>query len=158
MVVADFMTPSPLTVCDREPVEAVTRILDGHGIHHLPVVNRDNELVGIISDRDVDARTRLLARSRGGLCAADIMTRDVVVAEPHMPLSEAIDILSRNRFGALPVVVGRRVVGLLSTYDLLRLLQDILSGRIDASALLHGGLVRAATRSEYREVCHVHGA
>ncbi len=131
MYVADYMTPDPLTVFEREPVELIRRTLEGHGIHHLPVVDRSNELVGIITYRDTVTGKRANDRP---LLAADIMTRDVVVVHPQTPLGDAINILSRERFGALPVIVGRHVVGMLSTHDMLRLLQDTLASRTAAAS------------------------
>jgi CBS domain-containing protein len=124
MKVADYMTPHPLTITERESVRRIAELIRVHGVHQLPVVDTANRLVGIVTDRDI----RSVGRSgeSGYLAASDIMTSDVITTIPAADLAEAVDLLCQNGFGALPVVVGESVVGIITTRDLLRKLKELL--------------------------------
>ena len=88
------------------------------------------------------------------LRAHDIMTTDLVTVTPTTPLAEALEILSREQFAALPVVVCGYVVGLLSKQDLLRRFRDMVCGQGPASvgralALSHGRPLRRVLGVSY---------
>lgn len=120
MIVEDCMTPNPMTVAAREPVAQVTAIVFHHRIPQLPVIDERNHLIGIITERDLlDAAVNGRVES---MVAEDVMTPGPETVTPASEIQDAIDILWRRRYGALPVVVGDRVVGLLSAHDLLRTL------------------------------------
>lgn len=130
MRVNDFMTPQPLVVAVREPLRQVTTLVFSHRIPQLPVVDERNHLVGIITERDL-----LAAGQRAhaeDLVAEDVMTPDPETLTPASSIWEAVDIFSHKRYGAIPVVVGDRVVGLLTIHRLLRALGE----RVRSSELL----------------------
>ncbi len=63
-----------------------------------------------------------------GATVARIMTLDLSVS-PDLPLTAAIAMIQRSRFGCLPIVQGRELIGILSRSDLVDLLQRILPGQ-----------------------------
>jgi acetoin utilization protein AcuB len=105
-------------------------------IRHMPVLDASERLVGIISDRDLRrpdwadegpnvGHYYLLDNSRK---VEDAMTVDPIVVSPDDSVAHAVDLLARYGFGALPVVTAQlKVVGMVSSMDLLRAFQDSLS-------------------------------
>ena len=127
MFVAEYMTSDPVVVSTHEPVDRLAMTMRRLGIHQAPVVDEAGRLVGIVSDRDVRSAIGYGDRNRElSLKAEDVMTTDVVTVSPGTELIQAVDILRRRRFGALPVVEGDKVVGIISKHDLLRRLYEIL--------------------------------
>ncbi len=108
--------------------EALTR-MNRAGYRHLPVVAND-KLVGIITDRDirlavnspfVDADADLTRESiLDGIRVDDCMTPDPQCVSSNTPLHEVADLLTLNKFGAMPVVDEGKLVGMISYIDFLR--------------------------------------
>lgn len=119
MLVEEVMTPDPFVVDTYEPIARIAELIRRHRIHQVPVIDEHNRIVGIVTDRDIRSAASANADT-AGLLARDVMTTDVVSVAPTQPLADAVRILCEHRFGSLPVVVGERIVGILSTRDLLR--------------------------------------
>jgi CBS domain-containing protein len=105
-------------------------------VRHLPVADGE-ALVGMVSDRDLGNfdLVRLLTeegadalRRRLSLPVIQIMSADVVAAEPDTEASELIDLLLEHKVGALPVILPgtRKIVGIVSYIDVLRAVGDAL--------------------------------
>lgn len=131
MRVKDWMTKEPMTVSGATPLIEAYRILHEYEFRHLPVT-REGRLVGIISNRDVGERV-LERVDRGELPVSgvveDVMTRDVYTATPETKLEDAALLLHNQKISALPVVDAEsRLVGILTTNDLLEALAAVLAG------------------------------
>ena len=134
MFVGPRMKRDLVTVTPAATVEAAARQLTAHRIHHLPVVEEGNRLVGIVSDTDL--RNATLDGMFGGVAdrgdsgrpvtVGEIMTRELVTLSPGDTLDDAMLILSRQRIGALPVVEGDRLVGIVTKADILSALLSTL--------------------------------
>jgi acetoin utilization protein AcuB len=119
----------PITVTPEDRVSTALQRMRGSRIRHLPVVSESNQLVGIVTDRDV----RQASASDASHLAAheltylldqmtvnDIMTRQVVTVRKDTPIVEAGHILLEKKFGCLPVVdEDRTLVGIITVTDLL---------------------------------------
>lgn len=113
---------------DAQLHDALTR-MNRAGYRHLPVVAND-KLVGIITDRDirlavnspfVDADADLTRESiLDGIRVDDCMTPDPQCVSSNTPLHEVADLLTLNKFGAMPVVDEGKLVGMISYIDFLR--------------------------------------
>jgi acetoin utilization protein AcuB len=109
-----------------------------HRVRQLPVVDDDEQLVGIISDRDlrrpdwVDETPDIqhVYRLDDSVRVGDLMTAKPITLHTYDRVSKALKILRKHRFGALPVINKQeRLVGVLSAMDLLDLLGDIVDER-----------------------------
>jgi acetoin utilization protein AcuB len=136
MRVSRFMTDKVITVRPGEGLRATFFKMREHGIRHLPVVDDKNQLVGILSDRDlrrpdwVDEAPDIahIYRLDDDLQVEDVMTDQVVVTHTYEPVLSAAALLEKHRFGALPVLnKDEALVGMLSAHDLLGLLTQLLA-------------------------------
>jgi len=133
MFVGRRMKRELVTVTPGATLEEAARLLKAHRIHHLPVVGEGGRLEGIVSDTDL--RNATLDGMFGGadrgdsgrpVTVGEIMTRDVVTLSPGDTLDDAMLALSRERIGALPVVEGERLVGIVTKADILSALLSTL--------------------------------
>lgn len=141
MNVRDLMTPSPITVTPETSVTDARAVMARSHIRHLLVTEGD-KLVGIVTDRDIRLNlpspatslsiwelNYLLAR----LKVAEVMTTAVITVEPGRGAREAAHIMLDHKIGALPVVDGRRLVGILTETDLVRAFaRDAISAGVPA--------------------------
>lgn len=105
-----------ITVRPDQTVLDAMRVLDEHRIGAV-VVTRDDNLVGILSERDV---LRLGARDPALLTdtrVRDIMTADVITAPPEHEIRSVMDTMTDNRIRHLPIVQNDRLVGIVSIGD-----------------------------------------
>lgn len=112
------MSKRLVTVDPADSVADAQALLEKHGIHHLPVV-KEQRLVGIVTDRDVRSAP---AKTKS---VADIMTPKPLVIAPDTFVDEAARRLRRHRIGALPVVENGRLIGILSSADVLDAFVDL---------------------------------
>jgi CBS domain-containing protein len=127
LTVAQLMTSRPLElVAPQATLASAWRIMNATRVRHLPVV-RDETVVGILSDRDVLAVGRDWLRGDDdagpdgtpALLVADAMSVRVSTIAADRPLLEAGRTLLRRRVGALPVLRGGRLLGILTVSDFL---------------------------------------
>ncbi len=142
MLVREFMHVDPVTITPDTPLlEAEWRMQEG-GFRHLPVTDSYDRLVGIVSDRDLreaapsDANalsrqelTYLLSRLR----VKDVMASPVQTARPNEPAETAAIRMRENKVSALPVVDDDRLVGIVTTSDMLDALVRMLNVQRGAS-------------------------
>lgn len=114
-----FKPKSVWTVGPQTPVlEAIQVMADKH-IGALPVVS-DDELVGIVSERDYARKVILLGRSSSDTPVSQIMTSDVVTVSPDDLVHRCMEIMTERRIRHLPVVEKGKLVGIISIGDLVK--------------------------------------
>ena len=123
--VKKYMTPTPQTIGREDPLATAKEIMTGLAIRHLPVIQGD-KIVGVLSDRDVQAFEYLAKNSSETPRVDDAMTRDVYFAAPEAPLKEVVAAMGAGKFGSAVVVEGGKVRGIFTTIDALRVLADLL--------------------------------
>jgi acetoin utilization protein AcuB len=120
------MTRDVITVPPSLSVANAWKILHAKKIRHLPVVN-DGKLVGILSDRDLVRLGHVQPSGELGFvdrAVGDIMTLKPTTCGPGTSVAEIVRIMTRQKIDALPVISGSRLVGLVTSTDLLLLLLD----------------------------------
>jgi CBS domain-containing protein len=130
MIAAELMTENPRTVRPTDPVSQALDALQSMEVRHLPVVNEQNELVGMLSDRDLGPLMRTFTEGAdaerlivplSSRRVADFMSADVVSVDTDAALREVIETMLEQRIGALPVLDGEgNVAGIISYTDVLR--------------------------------------
>lgn len=129
------MSTQLVTLSVDETVSLAKQLMQAMSVRHLPVIREGDHLVGVLSDRD------LLAAAASSLEETDeqearaasrrvpveqIMTRDVLVAEPKTRLVDAAVTMRKHKVSCLPVVEDGILVGLLTESDLVDVLIEAL--------------------------------
>jgi acetoin utilization protein AcuB len=132
----EMIRKNPVTISpDASFYEARTLIRD-KGIRHLPVVDKNNKLVGILTDRDIreaapsDATTLSIHEIHyllGKLKVSGFMTpkEKLITITPDTLIEEAVQLMHDNKIGCLPVVDGEKLYGIFTETDALAHLVDI---------------------------------
>ncbi len=128
MHVKELMTASPITVPLDMPVIDAKELMARKRFRHLLVVD-GTRLAGIVTDRDIKLNmpspatslsvwevNYLLAR----LTVGSVMTTTVITVEPARDAREAARIMLDHKIGALPVVDGEEIVGIVTESDFVR--------------------------------------
>jgi acetoin utilization protein AcuB len=133
--VRDRMTRPAVTIHSDTLVSGAVDLMRSRRIRHLPVVNRDKRLVGIVTDRDlrqvvfdpaVQARLQRATDALRGLTVREIMTWGAVTVTPATSIHDAARLMHERKVGALPVVDADRVVGILTERDVLKTFREVL--------------------------------
>lgn len=120
MKVSDIMSDRVVTIDEREPVIAAARLLKRMNLGALPVTDRGDKLVGMLTDRDIVLRCVALGGDARTMTAGDVMTRGVVTATPDAKVDDAAKRMGRGQVRRLPVVENGKLVGMLSLADMAR--------------------------------------
>lgn len=131
--VCDLMVEKVHTAQPQDDLGVVRDRMVEYQVRHVPVVDEDGDLVGLVSHRDLLRRSlveqadvpafleeTLLART----LVRDVMVRDVETVTPDADLGEAARLMLENKYGCLPVVEGQRLVGILTEADFVRRLAE----------------------------------
>ena len=132
--VSKLMSRDLVTVTPNDPLSIVKEKFDKHRIHHLPVVEF-KKIVGLISKTDLlyflkgvrvhDDTEHFFNNSRlSHYAAKDIMTSKLATINSDDPVRTALDVFKENLFHALPVVYNGEVVGIITTYDIIKALAE----------------------------------
>jgi len=132
MFVQDCMTLHPITLRPESDPLAAQALLKAGKFRHLPVVDADGILIGIVDRADLE-----LFLSKAGSPGISqrqhridqVMTREVVAVPPDCPLEEAARLMVEHKIGSLPVVEAGRVVGIITETDIFRQFAAVLGGR-----------------------------
>ena len=146
MFIDKSMTIDVLTVDPGTSIAEAAELMSRNRIRHLPVIDQDSRLVGIVTDRDIRSAmpSNLLSEEAVAseikqfalLKVKDIMTRNVVTVSPMNTLEDALLLMQRTKVGAFPVLdLQGKLIGIISVRDLMRAFINVL-GIEEAGTLL----------------------
>lgn len=133
MKIAEIMHKDPITVTGGDTLNAATRLLKNHDIKHLPVLEADGKLVGVVTDRDLKRASPSDATSLemhellyliDKVKMSEVMTKRPVTVAPGMAVPEAARLMANERVGCLPVTSHEKLVGIVTTTDFLKVLAN----------------------------------
>lgn len=151
MQVQEIMTPKVISVMPTTPVYEVASLIFDHNLTGMPVVDNENQVVGIITEYDLMSRSEhihlptyvnLLKELAEGsptreltgaiekiqhLKAQDLMTTPVVSVSPDTPVEKAAEIFSEQHINPLPVIEEGKLVGIISRADIVKLFKKVTS-------------------------------
>lgn len=128
--VDEFTSPSAYHVFPDSPLDHVIDLMVKEGIRHVPVLkNGSAEVVGIISDRDVNVQKRLYPDR--SLSASDVMKKNPYVVPPETPIEEVAFQMSKNKIGsAIVQSPSKDFLGIFTSTDALNALIEIIRDEI----------------------------
>jgi acetoin utilization protein AcuB len=137
--VRQIMTPDPITIGPDRLVADAADLMEKHGVRHLPVLDEDEWLIGIVTDSDIrDAETAGSVLSSyepeadpRWLTVSDIMTPDVVTIHPDATVGQLAVTLIENKIGGVAVVEPDarypkrlHLVGIVTETDIFTMIAD----------------------------------
>ncbi len=126
--VDEFTTPDPVTANEDMTIDDLRRLMEEHGIRHLPVVRGDT-VVGVISDRDVRVVSGLNFEEKRLVRASDIMAADPLTVSATAPLDEVAYAMSEKKVGSVIVEdEDGQFLGIFTVTDALNALIEIVRG------------------------------
>jgi CBS domain-containing protein len=147
----DVMVRDVVTVAPDTDVAAATKLLAEHDVSALPVLDKDGNLVGVLSEADLIHRTEIgtekhrpwwleavtgattlaeeFAKSHGKK-VGEVMTTGVISVTEETPLSEIAALFERKRIKRVPVVKDGKLVGIVSRSNLIQALASVV-GNVD---------------------------
>lgn len=127
--VSDFMTQEVVTLNRNDEIALADDLMNLGRVRHIPVVDEDETLVGIITQRDL-FRSALLQSLRFGSVSQErllkgvrikaVMTTNVITTNPATPLESAAELMLKQKIGCLPVLDAGNLVGILTEADFVR--------------------------------------
>ncbi len=131
--IVEIMSPRPICVEEKNSLAQVHQIFSENDFHHIPVIDENQKIIGIISREDyavtLDTMTifgthrveELNNRFRKSITAGDIMSKNPVTLKEDTELTVAVGMFLENRFRCIPVINDKDdLVGILTTYDLIK--------------------------------------
>lgn len=123
MSIDTIMTTDLITVPPTESLETARTLMQDNHIHHLPVVEEDNKLVGLVTLTNVLAATDSILRDPDNRLHArdivikDIMVTDVATVDERASMRQAALFLEQHRIGCLPVLTDGKLHGIITDTD-----------------------------------------
>jgi len=115
--VRDAMTEDPRSVATSASVVEAARIMREAHIGSLPVTDGE-QLVGMITDRDITTRVVAEAVDPQTTSVGDVYSRDVIRVEADEDDEEAVELMARHQVRRLPVVEDGRLIGIVAQADI----------------------------------------
>ncbi len=115
LTVRDRMNAKTISAQENDSAELVLKMMLWKNIHHTPILDNNYELSGVLTWTDVQNYLDNPEQLKENI--GSVMTRDLVTVEPEMKLSEAKALMEKNDFHCLPVVIGKKLVGIITSND-----------------------------------------
>jgi len=118
VAVSEVMVPRVFVVMPDDKVAYVREVMMGQKIHAVPVFDEEDRPLGIVTATD------LIDAPHGEMAVADIMTQEVVTVPHDDTVKQAARLMRSNRLHHLLVTSDDEIVGIISSFDLLRVIED----------------------------------
>jgi CBS domain-containing protein len=115
--VRDAMSEDPRSIGASASVVEAARLMREEHIGSLPVTD-DDQLVGMVTDRDITTRVVAESADPKMTSVGDVYSRDLISVEPDKDLAEALRLMARHQVRRLPVVENGRLVGIVAQADI----------------------------------------
>jgi acetoin utilization protein AcuB len=124
-----YMTTSPHTIGDDQPMSKAHQMMREFRLRHLPVMH-GGKLVGLLSDRDLHLVETLRDVDPKLVPVADAMSPDVYVVAPDALIDDVVTTMARHKYGCAVVAQNHKVVGIFTTVDVCTAFAELLHTRL----------------------------
>ena len=121
MEMIHIMTRHPETIHPDDSLAKAKEMMDAAGFRRLPVV-KDHEVVGILTERNLREHSGYLESTKVNIA----MSTPVISVGPNSTVQEATRLMLRHKIGGLPVVDGGKLVGIVTTIDMLAAFLEVV--------------------------------
>lgn len=133
LLVSDLMTDKVYSIHQDEDLERLHELMNDIHIRHVPVVDDDGIVQGLVSQRDLlksvlyaqeDVPQNDLRQILKGMKVSEIMVKGIETVDPEQAIEEAGAIMFDNKLGCLPVVDNDKLIGILTEADFVKYIVD----------------------------------
>ncbi|WP_068674762.1 acetoin utilization AcuB family protein [Oceanobacillus sp. Castelsardo] len=142
MLVEEIMKTEVITLPPNATIASALQLLQEHRIRHIPIVNRNNEVIGIVSDRDVrDASPSVFIKNESTEHSEldneikMIMSTPVITIHPLDFVEEIARVFYDKEIACLPVVNENKLVGIVTEKDMLYTLIQLTGITVQSSVI-----------------------
>jgi CBS domain-containing membrane protein len=139
LTVSEIMTREPYTMGPDDTLETARQMMAEHHIRHIPVVNKDGSLMGLVSQRDVLAAEDSTVLNAAGdkspqryVAVSSIMTTPVQTTEENSSLRGTAMFLQQHKLGCLPVLDKGKLTGIITDTDFVGVAINLMEQLEDA--------------------------
>ena len=152
MLVEKWMIKNVITVGKETDIKEAIRLMKEHSIRHLPVVE-DDHFLGFVTEGDL--RQLLIPSMLEEIKVKDVMISDPITISPQADIETAAKLVYYYKIGGLPVVEKGRLVGIITTIDILRAFIEMM-GILTAGSRLDVAIgdFPASFEEVYNIICH----
>ncbi|MCA0986382.1 acetoin utilization AcuB family protein [Guptibacillus algicola] len=127
MIIEEIMNRNVFSLNESQTIADAIKLMREKNIRHLPIVNNDGELVGIVSDRDVKEASPSILDANPNRevlesSLSSIMKKDVITAHPLDFVEEISNVFYEHRISCIPIIDNRKVIGIVTETDMLHTL------------------------------------
>jgi signal-transduction protein with cAMP-binding, CBS, and nucleotidyltransferase domain len=123
--IRDVMSKNVLTIEPEANIVVAAKLMAERQLGSI-VVCRKSQVVGILTEQDMSRKVLARCIDPKKTCVSDIMTKKVHTVRPEKDLYEAMVQMGREKIKHLPVVTGRKLVGIISFKDIIRIEPDLI--------------------------------
>ncbi|RXI98568.1 CBS domain-containing protein [Anaerobacillus alkaliphilus] len=140
MIVEQIMKRNVIKILDSSTINEAHELMNANRVRHLPVVNETDDLVGIISDRDIrDARSSVFDTEEHldyfANPVSKIMITDVITAHPLDFVEDVSSMFYEHNIGCLPIEEDDKLVGIITETDILHTLVQLMGAHQPSSQI-----------------------
>ncbi|WP_053218884.1 acetoin utilization AcuB family protein [Virgibacillus senegalensis] len=140
MLVEQIMKTEVITLAPESTISEALNILNEHPIRHIPIINKERQVIGIVSDRDVrDASPSIFQQVKTAEELNNqiqtIMSSPVVTVHPLDFVEEIAAIFYEQEFACVPVVRENKLVGIVTEKDMLYTLIQLTGTNVQSSQI-----------------------
>ena len=138
MIIARRMTRNPVTATPDMSIGEASDLMKREKVHRLPALDKDKNLVGVITEKDIlhaspspasSLSIHEMAYLLSKLTVKKLMTKDPVTISEDTTVEEAARLMSDQDLSCLPVVNGTKLVGIVTKSDMFRILLELFGAR-----------------------------
>ncbi len=162
MIVEEIMKTKMITLTQDQSILEAANLMLQHKVRHLPIITEDNQLIGIVSDRDIrDATPSILTdlEEQKHILKQpikSIMTTKLITGHPLDFVEEVGAIFYEHHISCLPIVKDKKLVGIITETDLLHTLIELTGAHQPASQIEVKAPNRAGVLNEITTVFRDH--
>lgn len=114
-MVKHFMSTDIFSIDENDSLELVVNMMKWRKFHHMPVINAEKELVGLLSWTDMIAHYNSPSKSEDSI--SKLMQKKVVTIDQQASIYEAKELMENHNIHSLPVVMNNRLIGIITSND-----------------------------------------
>lgn len=130
MIIEEIMVSDVFTLDRENTIGEAIQLMAEKRIKHIPIIDGEHHLIGIVTDRDIKECTPSIFFDEGRMDAlmmplAEIMTTDLITGHPLDFVEDVAAIFYESKIGCLPIIKDHRLVGIITQTDLLHTLVEL---------------------------------